>query len=239
MGTTHAHLPAAARAVRLAGALCVGGDWPDRLVILRGFGALTALLRSRQSSHPEASAGAGDGGAGAGDTSFVATRLPPLIAIGFGLAFVLINAPSLPHPWPSWARLGAIAVAVVLAAWVLLRPVRPAPRPGRHAMVVYWRWVAIEAAAIFVGARSLMWLDAKEFGVIWVIAVVGVHFIPFARAFHRPSYRVLGGLLIALAAVGAVLTARWGATGSALAGVLAGAVLLVVAAAFGRARPRR
>lgn len=238
MGTAHAHFAVAAGAVRLAVALCTGGDWPDRLVILRGFGALTALLRSRQSSRPEASAG-GHNGPGAGDTSFVATRLPPLIAIGFGLAFVLINAPSLPHPWPAWAGVGAVAVAVVLAVWVLLRPVRPAPRPGRHAMVVYWRWVGIEAAAIFVGARSLMWLDAKEFGVIWVIAVVGVHFIPFARAFQRPSYRVLGVLLIVLAGVGAVLTARWGGTGSGLAGVTAGAVLLVFAAAFGRARPRR
>src|SRR5699024_7379402 len=158
---------------------------------------------------------------------------------GFGLAFVLVNGPSLPHPWPSWARLGAIAVAVILAAWVLLRPVRPAPRPGRHAMVVYWRWVGIEAAAIFVGARSLVWLDASAFGVIWVIAVAGSVFFPFARSFHRLTCRVLGGLLSARTAVGAGPTARGGATGSAQAGVLAGAALPVFAAAFGRARPRR
>src|SRR5699024_6796869 len=236
MGTTHAHIPVAGGATLCGVGLCAGDDWPDRLVILRGFGALTALLRSRQSSGAQASAGGSNDGA---DASFVATRLPPLIAIGFGLAFVLINAPSLPHQWPAWARTGAIAVAAALAVWVLLRPAPPAPRPGRPARVVYWRGGGIEAAAIFVGARWLMWLDAKELGVIWVIAVVGVHFIPLARAFQRPPCRVLGVLLIALPGVGAGLTARWGGTGSGLAGVTAGAVLLVFAAAFGRARPRR
>src|SRR5699024_4206109 len=171
------------------------------LVILRGFGALTTLLRSRRSARPEPRTARSPQ---AGDTSFVATRLPPLIAIAFGVAFVIINAAPLPEPWPARTRMAGVTAAALLALWTLLRRVPPAPHPHRQAMAVYWRWVGIEAAAIFVGARSLMWLDAKQFGVIWVIAVVGVHFIPFARAFGRPSYRTLGITLIVIAAAGAV-----------------------------------
>lgn len=196
-------------------------------MILRGFGALTTLLRTRRPA-PEHRPGGGPDR----DASFVATRLPPLIAVGFGLAFVLINAPALPGPWPMRAAVAGTALAVAVAAWILLRRPDPAPRPRRHALNVYWRWVGIEAAAIFVGARSLMWLDAKQFGVIWVIAVVGVHFLPFARAFRRPSYRGLGIVLITLALLGAWATAALGTTGAGLAGVAAGAVLLVFAAVF-------
>lgn len=198
-------------------------------VIMRAFGALSALLRSRRSAR-----GAATGPKHGSDRSFLATRLPPLLATVFGVAFILINAPSLPQPWPERARIGGIALALIVAAWVLLRPTHPAPRPSRRALHVYWRWVAIEAAAIYIGARSLMWLDAKQFGVTWVIAVVGVHFIPFAGAFHRPQYRVLGAVLIVVAAAGAVATGVLGSTGAGLTGVLAGAVLLFFAAAFGR-----
>lgn len=103
-------------------------------------------------------------------------------------------------------------------------------------MRTYWRWVGIEGLALFAGTFLLGRLGLGEFGVLWVIAVVGVHFLPFATAFGRRAYAVLGWVLIVLALVGALLAALIGGTGTGLAGVTAGVVLLVFAAAFGRTR---
>ncbi|WP_147916184.1 hypothetical protein [Ruania zhangjianzhongii] len=176
------------------------------------------------------------GAAPASDTSFVATRLPALIGAGFGLLFLLINAGSLPAPWPLGVRVAGVLLTAAVAARVLTGAVAPAPRPGPSAMRTYWRWVGIEGIAIVAGTFLLGRFGLGEFGVLWVIAVVGVHFLPFATAFGHRAYAALGWVLIALALVGAVLAILFGATGSGVAGVTAGVVLLVFAAAFGRAR---
>lgn len=170
------------------------------------------------------------------DTSFVATRLPALIGTGFGLLFVLINAGSLPAPWPLPVRVAGVVLTAAVVARVLIRPTAPAPRPEPSAMRTYWRWVGIEGLAIFAGTFLLGRLGLGEFGVLWVIAVVGVHFLPFATAFGRRTYAVLGWVLIALALLGALLAALIGGTGTGLAGVAAGVVLLTFAATFGRTR---
>lgn len=170
------------------------------------------------------------------DTSFLATRLPALIGIGFGLLFVLINAGALPAPWPLPVRVTGLVLTAAVVARVLTGAVAPAPRPEPSAMRTYWRWVGIEGLAIFAGTFLLGRLGLGQFGVLWVIAVVGVHFIPFATAFRRPAYATLGWVLITLAVLGALLAVLLGATGSALAGVSAGMVLLVFAATFGRRR---
>ena len=172
------------------------------------------------------------------DTSFVATRLPALIGTAFGLLFVLINAGALPAPWPLPVRVAGVVLALAVLARVLIGPVAPAPRPAPSAMRTYWRWVGIEGLAIFAGTFLLGRIGLGEFGVLWVIAVVGVHFLPFATAFGRRAYAVLGGVLIALAVVGALLAVLFGATGAGVAGVAAGLVLLAFAATFGRAKRR-
>ena len=171
------------------------------------------------------------------DTSFVATRLPALIGTGFGLLFVLINAGGLPAPWPLPVRVAGLVLTGAVLARILIGPVSPAPRPEPDAMRTYWHWVGIEGLAIFAGAFLLGRLGLGELGVLWVIAVVGVHFIPFATAFGRRAYAVLGGVLIAVAVVGVGLAVLFGTTGPALAGVGAGVVLLLFAATFGRTRP--
>lgn len=170
------------------------------------------------------------------DTSFVATRLPALIGAGFGALFVVINAGALPVPWPLPVRLAGLLLTLAVVARVLLARPAPAPRPQPSAMRTYWRWVAIEGMAIFAGTALLSRFGLGEYGVLWVIAVVGVHFLPFATAFGRPAYAVLGRALVALALVGVLLTLWFGALAAALAGVGAGVALLAFATFFGRRR---
>ena len=170
------------------------------------------------------------------DTSLVATRLPSLIGTGFGLLFVLMNAGGLPAPWPLGVRTAGVALALAVAARALVGATAPAPRPEPEAMRTYWRWVGIEGLAIVAGTFLLARLGLGQFGVLWVITVVGVHFLPFATAFRRPAYATLGWILVAVALVGVLLAVLVGGSGSALVGVGAGLVLLVFAGTFGSRR---
>jgi hypothetical protein len=78
-------------------------------------------------------------------------------------------------------------------------------------------------------------IHRPELGVPWVALIVGVHFLPFAKAFRLPDFQPLAWTLIALALIGGVLAVAVGATaGAFVAGVLSGVALLVFAASSGR-----
>lgn len=170
------------------------------------------------------------------DTSFVATRLPPLIGAAFGLLFVLINAGALPAPWSLGVRVAGVVLTAAVVARVLLGRTEPAPPPEPTAMRTYWRWVGMEALAIPAGSILLSRFGLADFGALWVILVVGVHFLPFSTAFRRREYAALGWALIAVALAGVALTLSFGAIASGLAGVVAGVLLLVFALTFGGGR---
>jgi hypothetical protein len=79
--------------------------------------------------------------------------------------------------------------------------------------------------------------------LVWVVLVVGVHFLPFANAFHLPVFRWLAASLVVVALIGAVPTlATTSATAPGWTGVAAGFVLLSFSAAgphLSRASTRR
>ena len=61
-----------------------------------------------------------------------------------------------------------------------------------------------------------------------MVLAVGLHFLPFAKAFHAPVFGALGGGLAVVELAGAALGLFLGAPWGAAAAVLAGALMLVV-----------
>jgi hypothetical protein len=153
------------------------------------------------------------------------------VGVVAGLAFVAFNVGGLPDPWPVllWA---AGLVVVALAAVVIVRaPVVVAKPPSRRAIRVYGWCVTAMIVAIPVGASLLNGpLDAPELTVVWVVAVVGAHFLPFASAFEAPVFRSLAWTLLAVAVVGAAATLLIGKDAAPATAVVAGFVLLGFAA---------
>ena len=166
-------------------------------------------------------------------TRLAGRQVGALIGAIAGLVFVLINAGAAAGPWAWVLRgLGIVAFAGVLWVSVLRRERVPAdqPPPSASAWRVYWVMVAFEVVLLPVGVKLLVRLDHPELTVPWVALIVGVHFLPFARAFEAPVFRVLGLVLIGLAVVGGVLGLRAGADVATLvAGIGSGIALLAFA----------
>lgn len=158
-------------------------------------------------------------------------RLPVGSVIGAvaGLVFVLANAGELPAA--AAFRIAGL-ITFVLVGIVLRRgPGTEPAHPSRTAMRTYLLCVAGEVVAIPVGALVLRTLDGPpELVVVWVVLVVGVHFLPFARAFGMPVFGLLAWTLIALAAAGGALTSAVDAGAGPWTAVAAGFVLLGFAA---------
>lgn len=145
-----------------------------------------------------------------------------------GLVFVIDNAGEFADPWRLMVRLLGIAVAIVVVAIVMRTPVRESGAPSPNARRIYGWSVLAMVVAIPLGNVLLYGpLGAPEFTVLWVIAVVGAHFLPFASAFNAPIFRPLGLTLLALAAIGATATFIIGTSDTAsLTAVVTGFVLL-------------
>jgi hypothetical protein len=74
-------------------------------------------------------------------------------------------------------------------------------------MRVYWICVAAEVVGFFVGNQVLVRVfDRPDLVVVWVVLVVGAHFVPFAAAFHAPTLLVLDWTMIGLTVLGGELT---------------------------------
>ena len=90
--------------------------------------------------------------------------------------------------------------------------------------------------AIPVGAQVLLRvLHRPALTPVWVVLVVGVHFLPFARAFRVPLFTWLGAVLITVAVLGGVATLQVGAVAAGVTGMIAGVALLVFAVLTRRA----
>jgi len=154
-------------------------------------------------------------------------RVGAIIGGGFGTAFVLINAGELPPPWPplTWL-LGLGMAAASLRLIIVGQSSRTGARPPRSALHVYAISVIAEVLAIPAGAIALRAVDSAELTMTWVTFVVGVHFLPFAHAFGRQHFLVLGWLLIALAVGGSGMAVTVGVGWARVAAVIAGFVLL-------------
>ena len=83
-------------------------------------------------------------------------------------------------------------------------------------------------------------LDAPTAQIALVAAVVGGHFLPFARAFQAPVFWWIGGAMAVLGLAGAVLAALGDPVAGPAGAAAAGTAMLVIVAAQGLlASPRQ
>jgi hypothetical protein len=165
-------------------------------------------------------------------------RAGSLVGAVAGLVFIEVNAGALPVPASAGVRVvGLLAFLGVL--WFALLRRRSGTYRGaddgqqmtREGVRVYWRCVLAEVVCIPLGALVLNRVFHRpELVVVWVVAVVGAHFLPFARIFHASLFASLAWTLIALAAVGALATVLIDSRSGPIAAVLAGVALLGFAA---------
>lgn len=88
--------------------------------------------------------------------------------------------------------------------------------------------VGIEFGLIFVGA-AILGQVAEDFISAWIALVVGVHFVPLARAFGERLLELAGWAITAVAVVAGVVAATTDHNSSTVAGTGAGLLLLVTA----------
>ena len=83
-------------------------------------------------------------------------------------------------------------------------------------------------------------LDAPTAQIALVAAVVGGHFLPFARAFQAPVFWWIGGAMAVLGLAGAVVAVLGDPVAGPAGAAEAGAAMLVIVAAQGLlASPRQ
>ncbi len=142
------------------------------------------------------------------------------------------------------ASTGALALwtgALAAFVWAVFLFPRRFPPPGplpRSAGWVYLASVIGMIALIQAGRFVLQAGDRDELAPAVIVLAVGLHFLPFARAFRAPVFARLGVVMAALGGTGLVLGLAWTATAAPAAAVVTGLVMLVVMADDAlRARP--
>ncbi|PPF56483.1 hypothetical protein C5B94_03430 [Clavibacter michiganensis] len=120
-----------------------------------------------------------------------------------------------------------IVVATLGMLFVRPRGLGPFVPPSRVAIGVYLLCVVGELALIRVGTDALVDAGRDELRPALIVLVVGLHFLPFAWAFHERMFTWLGAMLVALGAVG-LLTAAAELV-AVIAGLAMGGMLLAYA----------
>lgn len=188
------------------------------------------------------------GGAVAGRRHGPAVGEPPLLVdprrggslIGLvgGLVFVGSYSPALGAAASTTAWV--VGVAGVVAALVAhyVRPVALGPfdPPRPVALAVYVGCIVGELALIAAGSRALDAAGRAELRPALIAAVVGLHFLPFAWAFHERMFTVLGGLVAAVGGAGLVLGALGVPRAADAAAVVAGLVMIAMVLQYARGR---
>lgn len=152
-----------------------------------------------------------------------------LIGAIAGLVFIEVNAGG---TGDAAAAIRVAGVGLFLAAlwWGVVRAPEaasagraPSPRMWR----IYWSSVIAEVVAIPLGAAVLRAVDHAEVTVLWVIAVVGLHFLPFSRAFGVAVFGWLGAAMMLIAAFGSTVAIASGSDAAvSWSAVVAGLALL-------------
>jgi hypothetical protein len=126
-------------------------------------------------------------------------------------------------------------VAIALAATLALRMPGEGIVPSKQAeKVIMWSSMA-EGVGLFVAAQTTISLRHREMLLPAMALVVGLHFLPMARAIPFRPFYVLGIALLAASAAGFAL----GGTGGAKLAGFAGTIALWAAAILAVARERR
>ncbi|ANN15233.1 hypothetical protein SD37_05900 [Amycolatopsis orientalis] len=159
------------------------------------------------------------------------------IGVGFGAGWWFFGASSAGSA--PLVVVGVVAV-LALAGWLALTARRGAGLPsggGREESPFgkqYGIAVLLMLVGIFAGARVLSAVfEVPEAVPAWVLFVVGLHFLPFAKLFGSRRFLVLSALLCAVAVLAAVLAiVGWAAAWQLVPG-FGGAVVLWATVAAG------
>ena len=146
-----------------------------------------------------------------------------LIGVIGGGAFLFGGIAGLPAEHQGTLRGVAVSlISFTLVVVLLRRRVLPTvPPPARGALRVY------------VTRLVAFGLDAPTAQIALVAAVVGGHFLPFARAFQAPVFWWIGGAMAVLGLAGAVLAALGDPVAGPAGAAAAGAAMLGIVAAQG------
>ena len=165
-----------------------------------------------------------------------------LIGVVGGGAFLFGGIAGLPAEHQGTLRGSAIAlIGFTLVVVLLRRRVLPAVQaPARGALRVYGIAVVAMLALFPVTRLVALALDAPTAQIALVAAVVGGHFLPFARAFQAPVFWWIGGAMAVLGLAGAVVAVLGDPVAGPAGAAEAGAAMLVIVAAQGLlASPRQ
>lgn len=145
--------------------------------------------------------------------------------------FVFVNSAAVPAT--SVWRVLAVVAAIAIIFFVVVRgpSIEPVP-PSRSAVRTYGISVTAMVVLIPVGASIINnVLEKPNAVIVWVVFVVGAHFLPFARAFDLPVFAWLSAGMMLVAVIGAVPTfASNSAVAAGWTGVAAGFVVLLFSA---------
>ncbi|MDO9379660.1 MAG: hypothetical protein Q7T56_12500 [Nocardioidaceae bacterium] len=159
-------------------------------------------------------------------------RIGALVGAAGGLAFVVANAG--PLDAAGWVRAAGV-IGFVVVVWVVARRrLGGGTVPDARAVRAYGWSVIAMVVAIVVGARLLALADETRLVPLWVVAAVGLHFVPFARAFGQPMFLRLAAALVSVAVAGTLAELAGVPDAVPWSAVLAGVVLLVSSASPGR-----
>lgn len=125
------------------------------------------------------------------------------------------------------AALATFTLAVILFRRRVLPELRP-PAPG--AARVYGVAVVVMLLLMPVTRLVAQALHAPTAQSALVAAVVGAHFLPFARVFHAPVFWWIGGSMVALGLGGALLAVLGMHVAGPAGAAAAGAAMLVIVA---------
>jgi hypothetical protein len=137
------------------------------------------------------------------------------ICIGalFGLGW-LYGALKFDHA-PDWAFYAAYAAAaaLVFAGIMHIRSERQSgAKQSKAVRVAFLIVFALEVAAIIAAVFILSHWHMQQYIVAVICAIVGLHFLPLAKIFRRPSYYATGLAMVAAAAAAVLLlkgTQQW------------------------------
>ncbi|MCD2187389.1 hypothetical protein [Actinomycetospora soli] len=155
-----------------------------------------------------------------------------LIGAFFGALFVVLNGGLLGSVGHLVAAVLAVA-AVVLVVLAYLRGRRATGSAGTFEMTRSYRIVVgVEIVALF-GGLAVLGRVAPQLNVPWIVLVVGLHFLAFARWWPDGAgiFRVLGAVMVVLAVAGGVVGVLGGPESAPVAhfvsGFLTGVVMLL------------
>lgn len=154
---------------------------------------------------------------------------------GFGLAWSVWGASGLSGAASTVARIAGIVVGMLIILWCAYlwrhAPAGEAAPGTMFSSRPYRLIVVLEVFALIGGNLLLGVIGHREYIILWVATVVGVHFLGFGWQFWDGFYW-LGAALIAAGIVGLIVALAGASAGAiqATAGLLAAASLFITSA---------